>query len=220
MENQIRSRAPEDMIEDSVKEIELCTHEIMEHYRTMQIFQIDFTMLFTDPDLIVTKEDEEALIKEVSSGLCSPEELKILAASVKEINEHLAKTKASLAGVYAQLRDFVQHQACTSFMNPSFQDPANKNKINTLLTELQTLYKQEWAHWVEVITAMAQKMPAKRAATLFINRHKFLESANILNTIWLSLNRSQVQGANWTPASRPLLPIPFSINNPFGSYLT
>jgi len=75
MEAQIRSRAPDDMIEDSVKEIEACTHEIMEHYRTMQIFQIDFTMLFTDPDLIVTIEDEEALIKEVSSGLCNPEEL-------------------------------------------------------------------------------------------------------------------------------------------------
>jgi len=124
-----------------------------------------------------------------------------------------------LSQIYTQLKIFVQEQLCFNLISPTFQEPANFSKITALLTELQRIYKSEWSYWTSNMINMRKKLSPKRAAIIFTNRHRFLESANILNTIWLSLNRSQVQGANWTPASRPLLPIPFSINNPFGSYL-
>jgi len=88
-----------------------------------------------------------------------------------------------------------------------------------LLGDLQKTYVNAWTQWIKNHIEWKKAFNPKLVAIILLARHKLLESVNLLNTIWLSLNRQTVVGSSWAPASGPLLPVPFSINNPFSSYV-
>jgi len=219
IETQLNNKLPNSLLEQSLNDLEANTLEIIDIHRTIQIFQIDFTTLFNESDFISTSEEQQNFLREVTQNYCTKEEETVIKEAIARNVNNLNETREELKIIYTKLKEFVQYQCCNNLNNPGFQEVGNIAKVGALLGDLQKTYLNAWTQWIKNHIEWKKTFDPKHVAIILLSRHKLLESVNLLNTIWLSLNRQTVVGSYWTPASGPLLPVPFSINNPFSQYI-
>jgi len=100
IETQLNNKLPESIIEQSLNELESNTLDIIDIYRTIQIFQIDFTTLFNESDFISTSEDQKHFLKEVTQNYCSQEEENIIKEAIARNVNNLNETRIELKKIY------------------------------------------------------------------------------------------------------------------------
>jgi len=217
----LQNKAETKEYEDWLQETLACQTELFQEYESLQISRIDFLQFVNFCFLDLMKNSNQP----VSQDSNQPHYFKFIQQNIHDLElteERIIKTRAAFSNMVTQAFKTREELRKTEsqILNmirqkmpvQSLSDLGDIVSINAKLTEFQQQNKSLWSLWQITRQKHLELLTPTQRAIMLIRRTKFLENANILNTIWSSLNR-QSQSVCFNPTSATTLPLPIQLTS-------
>eukprot|EP01091_Cochliopodium_minus_P010169 TRINITY_DN2649_c0_g1_i1.p1 TRINITY_DN2649_c0_g1~~TRINITY_DN2649_c0_g1_i1.p1 ORF type:complete len:570 (-),score=188.25 TRINITY_DN2649_c0_g1_i1:273-1739(-) len=120
-----------------------------------------------------------------------------------KLRENVLKLKIQHTKINNDLSLFIK-----SHMGDKMKDVGKIVIVTSKLGNLQKNYTKYWFVWQSAFQEMHSLFTHKQLACVWIRKSKFVDNCNILNSIWMALNRQTFSNLQSLPTFIPSFPLP------------
>ena len=159
-------------------------------------------------EMLGLDDTDLSIWKKLTEGLnVSENTLSMLSNVLGKLRENILKLKIQHTAINNDLSLFIKKE-----LGESLKDVGKIVQITSKLGSLQKNYAKYWFTWQSALHEIHSLFTAKQLAHIWLRKWNFIENCNILNSIWMTLNRQTFSSLQSFPTFIPPFPLPVHLS--------